>query len=51
MSPTYPAKAAISATINKTTIQNVPTLLAVLMAVAVRQYYCAHHPMEDGGGS
>ena len=33
------AQAAARATINKTTMQHAPTLLAVLMAVAVHQYY------------
>jgi hypothetical protein len=35
------ALAAAMATINKTTMQNVPTLLAVSMAIAMRQYYSA----------
>ncbi len=34
--------AATRATINNTTMQNVLTLLAILMAVAVRWYYTAH---------
>jgi hypothetical protein len=32
------APAAARATINKTTMQNVPTLLAVSMAIAMRRY-------------
>jgi hypothetical protein len=39
--------AAARATINTTIMQNVPTLLAVLMAIAMRRYYRAHHPMEE----
>jgi hypothetical protein len=35
------APAAARATANKTKIQNVPTLLAILMAVAMRRYYTA----------
>jgi hypothetical protein len=30
---------AAMATINKTMMQNVPSLLAILMAIAMRQYY------------
>jgi hypothetical protein len=33
--------AATRATANKTMMQNVPTLLAILMAVAMRRYYTA----------
>jgi hypothetical protein len=44
------APAAARATANKTTMQNVFTLLAVLMAVAARRYYRAHHPMEEVHG-
>jgi hypothetical protein len=36
------APAAARATINKMTKQNNPPLLAILMAVAVRQYYTAY---------
>jgi len=36
------APAAARATANKTTMQHVPTLLAILMAVAMWQYYTAH---------
>jgi hypothetical protein len=36
------APAAARATANKTTIQNVPTLLAILMAVAIWRYDTAH---------
>jgi hypothetical protein len=32
------APAAARATINKTTMQNVPNFLAILMAIAMRQY-------------
>jgi len=35
------APAATRATANKTKMQNVPTLLAILMAVAMRRYYTA----------
>jgi hypothetical protein len=35
------APAAARATINTTSMQNVPTLLAVLMAIAMRRYYTA----------
>ena len=35
------APAAAGATINKTTMQNVPTLLAVLIAITMRRYYTA----------
>ena len=34
--------AAAKATIIKTRMQNVPTLLAVLMAIVMRRYYTAH---------
>jgi len=34
--------AAAMATINTTTMQNVPFFLAVLMAIAMRQYYTGH---------
>jgi hypothetical protein len=34
----FPPMAAM-ATINKTMMQNVPSLLAILMAIAMRQYY------------
>jgi hypothetical protein len=33
------APAAAMATINKTTMQNVPSLLAISMAIAMRRYY------------
>ena len=36
------APAAAMATINKTTMQNVPSLLAASMAIAMRRYYTAH---------
>jgi hypothetical protein len=36
------APAAAMATINKTTMQNVPSLLTILMAIAMQQYYPAH---------
>ena len=36
------APAATKATANETTMQHVPTLLAILMAVAMWQYYTAH---------
>jgi hypothetical protein len=36
------APAAARATANKTTMQHVPTLLAILMAVAMWQYYTPH---------
>jgi hypothetical protein len=43
--------AATGATINNTTMQNVLTLLAILMAVAVRWVlYRAHCPMEEVQG-
>ena len=35
------APAAARVTINKTTMQNVPSLLAVLMTVVIRRYYTA----------
>jgi len=34
--------AAARATFNKTTMQNLPTLLAVLMAITMQWYYTAH---------
>jgi hypothetical protein len=36
------APAAARATINTTIMQNVPTLLAVTMAITMRRYYTAH---------
>jgi hypothetical protein len=36
------APAAAMATINKTTMQNVPSLLAILMAIAMWRYYTTH---------
>jgi hypothetical protein len=36
------APVATRVTINKTTMQNTPPLLAILMAVVVRRYYTAH---------
>jgi hypothetical protein len=36
------APAAARATIIKTTMQNVPTLLAISMAITMRRYYTAH---------
>jgi hypothetical protein len=36
------APAAARVTINKTIMQNVPILLAVMMAIAMRRYYTAH---------
>ncbi len=36
------APAAAIATINKTTMQKVPSLLAVLMAITMRRYYIVH---------
>jgi hypothetical protein len=36
------ASAAAMATIIKTAMQNTPSLLAVLMAIATRRYYTAH---------
>jgi hypothetical protein len=36
------APAAARATANKTTMENVSTLLTILMAVAVQRYYTAH---------
>jgi hypothetical protein len=36
------APAAAMATINKTTMQNVPSLLTISMAIAMQQYYPAH---------
>jgi hypothetical protein len=36
------APAAAMATINKTMMHNVPSLLAISMAIAMRQYYPAH---------
>jgi hypothetical protein len=41
------AQAATRATINSAIMKHVPSLLAVLMAIAMRRYYCAHHPMEE----
>ena len=43
------APAAARATINTTVMQNLPTLLAVLMAIAMRRYYTRALP--NGGGS
>ena len=34
--------AAAMATINKTTMQNVPSLLAILMVIAMLRYYTVH---------
>jgi hypothetical protein len=36
------APTAARVTANKTTMQNVSTLLTILMAMAVRQYYTVH---------
>jgi len=36
------AQAAARATINSTIMKHVPTLLAVLMTIAMRRYYAAH---------
>jgi hypothetical protein len=36
------APAAARATINTTKMQHVPTLLAILMAIAMRRYYTTH---------
>ena len=38
------APAAARATANKTTMQNTPPLLAILMAMVVRRYYTVHIP-------
>ena len=36
------AQAAARATINSMIMKHVPTLLAILMAITMRQYYTAH---------
>ena len=36
------APVAARATINKTTMQNVPSLLAILMVIAMLRYYTVH---------
>jgi hypothetical protein len=41
------APAAAMATINTTTMHNVPYLLAVLMAIAMPRYYRTHRLMEE----
>jgi len=41
------APAANRVTINKTTMQNVPTLLAVSMAITMRRYYTTNCPLEE----
>ena len=42
--------AADRVTINKTTMQNVPTLLAVSMAIVMRRYYTTNCPLEEVHG-
>ena len=44
------AHAAAMATANKTLMKNVPSLLAILMALAVRWYYHTHCLMEEVHG-
>ena len=44
------ALTATRAIANKTKMQNVSTLLTILMAVAVRWYYHVHCPMEEVHG-
>ena len=44
------APAAAMETINKTTMKNVPSLLAFLMAIAMRRYYTAHCQMVEVHG-
>jgi hypothetical protein len=39
--------AAARATANKTTMYYVPTLMAILMAIAMRWYYLPHCLMEE----
>jgi hypothetical protein len=41
------APAAAMATIDKTTMQNVPSLLAILMTITMGRYYRALCPMEE----
>jgi hypothetical protein len=41
---------AAMATINTTTMQNVPSLLAVSMVITMRRYYCAHFQMMEVPG-
>jgi hypothetical protein len=41
---------AAMATINTTTMQNVPSLLAVSMVITMRRYYRAHFQMMEVPG-
>jgi hypothetical protein len=44
------APAAARATANKTKIQNVPTLMAISIVIAMWWYYCAHRLIEEVRG-